>query len=147
MPNKLQHLQWKDQSKDAGQVKDAQRGVKRDLNTTGIKQGQAVGRGRREWGKSVLEAKVYNRIQCLRWRRRRTVTISMAFGKPTAVLVLPAQRSEKSQHQSCSIQLRFYLTLYFRPTSTLCKVISKLILQNIYRRTGDGIQIMSSVLN
>lgn len=145
MPNKLQHLQWKDQRKDADQVKDAQRGVKRDLNTTGIKQGQAAGRDCREWGKSVLEAEVYNGIQCLRWRRRRTVTISMAFGKPTAVL--PAQRSEKSQHQSCSIQLHFYLTLYFRPISALCKVISKLILQNIYRRTGDGIQIMSSVLN
>jgi len=38
MPNKLQQLQWKDQKKDEDQVKDAQTGVKGNLNITGTKQ-------------------------------------------------------------------------------------------------------------
>ena len=38
MPNKLQQLQRKDQRKDEDQVKDAQTGVKGDLNITGTKQ-------------------------------------------------------------------------------------------------------------
>lgn len=53
MPNKLQQLQWKDQRKDEDQVKDAQTGVKGDLNITGTK-------------RRLLESKVYNGLQCLR---------------------------------------------------------------------------------
>jgi hypothetical protein len=37
-----QQLQWKDQRKDEDQVKDVQRGVKRGLNITGMKQRQTV---------------------------------------------------------------------------------------------------------
>jgi len=63
----LQQLQWKEQGKEDDHTHDED---EEDLKYNGNKNRQAVARDCQEQRKTVLEAKVHNRLQCLRSRSR-----------------------------------------------------------------------------
>jgi len=66
-PNKLEHLQWKEQKKKRGRARKRCRYEVQGLNIMGINKRKTMVRDRRGYGEIVLEATVHNVL----WRLSR----------------------------------------------------------------------------